>query len=479
MNSLSHYDLPVLLIDDELDILDLTRLALAGEGIKNTHMVDDSRLVLPYLEKENVAAVVLDLMMPHLSGIELLQSVIGDHPDIPVIVMTAIDDVETAVECLKMGAFDYLLKPVDPNRLVSVVAKALKIHHLQREVSSLKDCLLTGRLEHADVFSEIITCSGKMRSIFQYAGVIAKSRQPILITGETGVGKELMASAIHSLSGVSGTFVAVNIAGLDDAMFSDTLFGHKKGAFTGAATPRDGLITRAAGGTLFLDEIGDLNQQSQVKLLRLLQELEYYPLGSDTAKTSDARIIVATNQDIARLLASGKFRKDLYYRLCAYQIHIPPLHERPEDIPLLLDHFVEEAAKALDMAKPAPTPDVVDFLAARKFSGNVRELRAMVHEAVIRQKNGQLTLENFNVVDREEFSLSHLHSCAASGSEDALIGLFGRFPTIDDVEKYLIDKAMQLANGRCSVAASLLGITRQALHKRIKNHPQPFDHQVG
>jgi DNA-binding NtrC family response regulator len=470
MNSLSHYDLPVLLVVDELDILDLTRLTLAGEGINNILMVDDSRLVLPFLGTEKVAAIVLDLMMPHLSGIDLLQSAVEEFPDIPVIVMTAMDDVETAVECLKKGAFDYLLKPVDPNRLVSVVDKALKMHYLQQEVSSLKDCLLTGRLERADAFSDIITCSNKMRGIFQYAEVIARSRQPILITGETGVGKELMASAIHRLSGVNGTFVAVNIAGLDDAMFSDTLFGHKKGAFTGAGNSRDGLITRATDGTLFLDEIGDLSQQSQVKLLRLLQEREYYPLGSDMVKTSDARIIVATNQDIAHLLASGTFRKDLYYRLCAYQIHIPPLRERAEDIPLLLDHFAGEAAKSLSMEKPALSPDVVDFLAARKYPGNVRELQAVVHDAVIRQKNGQLSLDNFNTADREEFSSIHLQSCSTAGEEDVLIDLFGRFPTIDDVEQYMIDKAMQLANGKRNVAASLLGITRQALHKRIKNH---------
>jgi DNA-binding NtrC family response regulator len=470
MNSLSHYDLPVLLVDDELDVLDLTRVTLAEEGIKNVLMVDDSRLVLPLLAKEKVAVIVLDLMIPHLSGIEVLQSVVSEFPDIPVIVMTAMDDVETAVECLKTGAFDYLVKPVDLNRLVLVVGKALKMHYLQQEVSSLKDCLLTGRLEHADDFANIKTRSTKMRGIFQYAEVIAKSRQPILITGETGVGKELMASAIHRLSGVSGAFIAVNIAGLDDAMFSDTLFGHKKGAFTSAGNSRDGLITRAAGGTLFLDEIGDLNQQSQVKLLRLLQEGEYYPLGADMAKTSDARIIVATNQDIAQLLASGTFRKDLYYRLCAYQIHIPPLHERPEDIPLLIEHFTEEAAQALKTAKPVLSPDVVDFLSARRYPGNVRELRALIYDAVIRQNNGELTLKNFTTGVREVYLRSDMQSRQVVGNEDALIDLFGRFPTIDDVEQYMIDKAMQLANGRRNVAASLLGITRQALHKRTRNH---------
>jgi len=463
MNSLTHNDLPVLLVDDEHDILELTRLTLAGEGIKNILMIDDSRKVLPFLENEKVAAVVLDLLTPHLSGNEVLQNIVAEYPDIPVIVMTAMDDVDTAVECLKIGAFDYLVKPVDPNRLVSIVEKALKMHHLQQENSSLKKYLLTGRLEHADVFSGIITRSTTMHAIFQYAEVIAKSCQPILITGETGVGKELMSVSIHKLSEMKGPFVAVNIAGLDDTMFSDTLFGHKRGAYTGAGTSREGLVAQAAGGTLFLDEIGDLNQQSQVKLLRLLQEREYYPLGSDVVKTSNVRIIVATNQNLPQLIAAGSFRKDLYFRLCAHQIHIPPLHERPEDIPLLVDHFIDEATQSLRTERPVLAPDVVEYLSSRQYSGNIRELRALVHDAVIRQKNGILTLDCFTAAawERPMNSTSRRH-------DDVLLDMFGGFPTIAEMERYLIDKAMSMAHGKRNVAASLLGITRQTLHKRMK-----------
>ena len=184
-----------------------------------------------------------------------------------------------------------------------------------------------------------------MSSIFQYCEVVAKSQQPVIIIGETGVGKELIAKAIHDLSGLRGKFVPVNVAGLDDNMFSDTLFGHKKGAFTGADQTRSGLIAQASGGTLFLDEIGDLAELSQVKLLRLLQEQEYYPVGSDIPMVSDARIIAATNRDLRKLTEAGKFRNDLYFRLCAHQVHIPPLRERLDDIPVLLDHFLDEAAK--------------------------------------------------------------------------------------------------------------------------------------
>ena len=305
-----------------------------------------------------------------------------------------------------------------------------------------------------------------MRAIFQYAEVISKARQQILITGETGVGKELMAAAIHKLSGVTGKLVAVNVAGLDDVMFSDTLFGHKKGAFTNAEDTREGLICKAAGGTLFLDEIGDLNQKSQLKLLRLLQEHEFYPLGSDALRSSDAHIIVATNQDLFQLVAEGTFRKDLYYRLCSYHIHLPPLRERLEDIPLLLDHFIDEAARSLCKPKPAYSPDIANTLATRHYPGNIRELRSLVNDAMARHTSGFLAVKHFTngvtedpapqpkPVDNEE--------------TDFLCRIFGRFPTIAEVEEYMINRALTIASGKRSVAALLLGISRQALHKRLR-----------
>jgi PAS domain S-box-containing protein len=218
---------------------------------------------------------------------------------------------------------------------------------LQMEMVSLKNRLLTDQLEHEEAFSAIVTRSKQMRAIFQYVEVIAGSEQPVLITGDTGVGKELFARAIHTVSSRKGDFVAVNVAGLDDMMFSDTLFGHRKGAYTGADQSRGGLIARASGGTLFLDEIGDLSESSQVKLLRLLQERTYYTLGSDVLQETDARIVVATNQNIKDLISKGRFREDLYYRLGAHQIHIPPLRERKDDIPLLLQYFLEEAASVV------------------------------------------------------------------------------------------------------------------------------------
>jgi two-component system, NtrC family, response regulator HydG len=468
MNSAKINHFPIMLVDDEPEILELTKMALGCEGIQNVEMIQDSRLLLPLLEEKKVSVIILDLMMPYLTGSELLPVLVSDYPDIPVIIMTASDDLESAIECLKTGAFDYLLKPVEPSMLISAIDKALKLNSLQNEVSSLKEYLLTDRLKHSDAFAEIITCSKKMRAIFQYVEVISKSKQPILITGETGVGKELMAGAIHKLSDVKGPFVAVNVAGLDDVMFSDTLFGHRKGAFTGADQPREGLIAKAAGGTLFLDEIGDLSQLSQVKLLRLLQGQEYYPLGSDVLKSSDARIIVATNHDLLLLLEKGKFRKDLYYRLCSYHVNVPPFRERPEDVPVLLIHFIEEAAQSLGKPVPVPSPEVAAYLAKLNFPGNIREFKAVVADAVARHKTGLLSLQHFSGINRH-VRVESVQGIDLDMQNDDLLGaLFGRFPTLAEVEEYMISRAMKLAKGRQSVAASLLGITRQGLHKRIR-----------
>ena len=238
-------------------------------------------------------------------------------------------------------------------------------------------------------FAEIVTQNPTMHALFRYVEAIARSPQPVLITGETGTGKELMARAVHRLAAPRGDFVAVNVAGLDDQVFSDTLFGHTRGAFTGADRPREGLITRAEDGTLFLDEIGDLAAVSQVKLLRLLQEGTYYPLGADRPRQSRARVVVATNRDVVQDVQAGTFRKDLYYRLRAHHVQLPPLRARRDDLALLVTHCLAKAATALH--KPVPTPPLAlyQLLHTYTFPGNVRELEAMVFDAVARHQGGQ------------------------------------------------------------------------------------------
>jgi DNA-binding NtrC family response regulator len=304
-----------------------------------------------------------------------------------------------------------------------------------------------------------------MRSIFQYMEAIANSPRPVSITGETGVGKELVAKAVHTLSNRKGDFVPVNVAGLDDDVFADTLFGHKKGAFTNAWEARIGLIERAAGGTLFLDEIGDLSTTSQVKLLRLLQEGEFFPLGSDVAKRSDARIVVATNQDLDALQSSGQFRKDLYYRLCDHQIHIPPLRRRREDIAVLVEHFLEKVSKTLDKKKPTSPVELITLLSTYHFPGNIRELESMIFDAVSSHISGKLSMDSFK---------AHLSKGSVTDTPDsplekgALISFSHQLPTLKQIEQLLIDEALKRANDNQSIAALSLGISRQALNKRLK-----------
>lgn len=458
----------VLLVDDEDHILFSSSTLLRRAAIGNVKALSDSREVLPFLAGEPVATIVLDLFMPHLSGKDLLVDICRDFPQIPVIVMTAAHDLETAIECMKLGAFDYLLKPVENARFISCVTKAVEIFTLKNQMALLEQQLFTGRLERPDAFSALVGASRKMQTIFQYCEVIGCSRQPVLITGETGTGKELLARSVHTLSGVVGKFVPVNVAGLDDNLFTDTLFGHRKGAFTGAEEARKGLIESAAAGTLFLDEIGDLSEGAQVKLLRLIQEQEYYPVGSDIPMRSTARIIASTNKDLSALVKQGRFRNDLYYRICAHRIVIPPLRERPEDIPLLVEHFLRTTARKLGKRRPSPSPQLMPLLCAYSFPGNVRELEAMIHDAVARHQSGVLSLASFReVICRESTAASEPQP--AGGEADFLsLPCSGNFPTLKEAENRLVSEALRRAGGNQGIAAALLGISRSALNKRLR-----------
>ncbi|MBJ6725276.1 sigma 54-interacting transcriptional regulator [Geomesophilobacter sediminis] len=317
-------------------------------------------------------------------------------------------------------------------------------------------------------FPEIITQNSVMGDLLQYLELIAPSGQPVLILGETGVGKELFARALHDASGRDGLFIAVNVAGLDDHMFSDTLFGHVKGTYTGADSDREGLVSRAAGGTLFLDEIGDLAEPAQIRLLRLVQEQEYYRLGCDTPSRSDARIVIATNRDLRRAMNDGRFRKDLYYRLFAHQIPVPPLRSRPDDIPLLLDSFVRYAAQSLGREVPSYHPELITLLGSYSFPGNVREFQAMVFEAVARSGGGKISLDLFKEIILRERSDALPAQGGAGRPEVPPVIAFSRFPTLKEAEDLLIAQALALAKSNQGVAAAMLGISRQALNRRLQ-----------
>jgi DNA-binding NtrC family response regulator len=452
---------PILLIDDEQPVIDSLSLMLRSNGIDNLVPCTDSREAMAILRGGEIELVLLDLTMPHLPGEKLLAAIHEEMPRVPVIVVTGMDEVSAAVQCMKAGAFDYMVKAVEENRLVSGVRRAIEIRKLSRDYRRLTEGILSPHLAHPDAFSRLVTRNSLMMSLFRIVESIAKSDEPILITGETGTGKGLIAAAVHAVSGQEGPLLEVNVAGLDDAMFSDTLFGHRKGAYTGAVDARGGLVQQAGGGTLFLDEIGDLSIQSQVRLLRLLDTGEYYPLGSDLPRRTAARTLVATNRDLAALISEGKFRKDLYYRLSTHELRMPPLRDRKDDLPLLLDHFLAEACAKLEKKKPYVPPQVLDLLATYHFPGNVRELRSMVYDSVSRQSSPTLSFADFKAGIRRETPQEPGESAPAQ------LVFSTKLPTLDQAAELLIEEALNRASGNQSIAAGMLGISHQALNKRL------------
>jgi DNA-binding NtrC family response regulator len=446
----------VLVVDDDADALLLAREVLGAGGFGPVSTLSDGRQVKPFLDQNPCGLILLDLGLPTCDGSQLLGEIASTYPDVSVVVVSGTNEIATAVSCIHRGAYDYLLKPFAPERLIDAVKRALgskprrALPALGRHVPAAESA-----------FAEIVTENAAMREIFTYIEAIATTGQSVLVTGETGTGKDLVARAVHRLSGCVGEYVAVNVGGLDDTMFADTLFGHRKGAFTGASEPRPGLVLRATSGTLFLDEIGDLSLVSQVKLLRLLQDGEYFPLGSDLPKHSTARVVVATSQDLRQLQEAGKFRKDLFYRLKAHHVHLPPLRDRPGDIPMLIDHFLVEACTQFGRSKPEVTAELRRLLSGYSFPGNIRELRSLVYDAMTRSSGRTLAIDPFRRALTD-------HSTAGGAAVDAL-RFPDRLPTLREVHEQLIAEALKRAGGNQALAASFLGITRQGLNKRLRS----------
>jgi DNA-binding NtrC family response regulator len=452
----------ILLVDDEPAWLRALSLTLeSSAGITNMFLCQQSRDVLPLLAKGGIGLVLLDLTMPDVSGEELLGRIAEHHPDVACIIISGVNQLDTAVRCMKLGAFDYYVKTDEEDRIVGGVIRAIRMLEMRDENRAVTSRLVAGGPSRPETFAGIITRSRTMQSVFAYIEAVAGSSQPLLITGESGVGKENLVRAAHAVSGREGPLVSVNVAGLDDGVFADTLFGHVRGAYTGAEAARRGMIAEAAGGALFLDEIGDLSVASQVKLLRLLQEGEYYPLGSDQPKRLQARVIVATHCDLAAEEAQGRFRRDLYYRLRTHHVHVPPLRERKEDIEPLLHHFLAEAAEAMGKPKPSLPRELVACLATYAFPGNVRELRAMVFDAVSLHTAGRLAMDSFLAV------IGRAEPCQSPPPLNPFAS-FDRLPTFSEAAEFLVTEAMGRSGGNQTMAARLLGISQPALSKRLK-----------
>ncbi|NCD33102.1 MAG: sigma-54-dependent Fis family transcriptional regulator [Spartobacteria bacterium] len=456
---------PLLLVDDEPAWLRSFSRLLRHHGMSPVHICSSGEEVLAHLFKGSVAGIIMDWNMPELHGRDLLLMLKAQEPDLPVMVLSGVAQQEVVHEAFDLGAFDFCAKSDDPERMISSVQRMLQFTALTRRNHALKNRITQTDVTLDEAFEHIITNNESMLRLFDYVRQIAWSQEPVFIKGETGVGKELFAQAVHRASKRTGKFVAVNVAALDEQMFSDALFGHKKGAFTHAVDHRKGLVRRAEKGTLFLDEIGDIPMAAQIKLLRLLQEKEFYPTGSDQAVETNARIVVASHTDLKALVEAGCFRADLFYRLQTHQVVIPPLRERKNDIPLLASHFIIEAADSLNADVISLSLSDLDSLIPFHYGGNVRELRSLIYDFVSRCAG---CVSPGDILKKVLFARSDGTIAQAEQSPMPYEpGFSDTLPTMKEWNWLLIDEALRRSDGHQGRAARMLGISRQALNQRL------------
>ena len=454
----------ILVVDDEESAIRSVRRTLRTHGFEHVLTCDDPREVSSTLEKHRVSLLLLDLLMPHLSGEEVLGEVARSHPDLPVIVVTAEQDVRTAVRCMKQGAVDYLLKPVTSEQLAETVERALEQSALRWENARLREQFFGERLEHAECFEGILTRDPGMLRMFGYLEAISRGTQPVLITGETGTGKELVARALHAVSAREGNFVAVNGAGLDDTMFSDTLFGHTTGAFTGATGDRVGRLEAADSGTLFLDEIGNLPLHLQSKLLSVLEQKKVFPVGSTRSVDIDVRVVAATNMPRDRLMDESHFRQDLLFRLNTVEIFLPPLRERREDIPPLVDYYLNLYCRKYGKRPRKISQSAMRALTGYDWPGNIRALRHALERGVILAEGDTLEAGDFQL--QAESGVSGRNTMTPEpAADEAGVNL-----NLEALERKAIQQALTQNRYNISHAAKDLGVTRAALYRRMEKH---------
>jgi DNA-binding NtrC family response regulator len=441
----------LLVVDDEANARTALAELLRQEGFSVETAADGFKALARYQEF-GPDLVLTDLKMPGMDGVELLRKLREQDPEIAVVLMTAFGAVETAVSAMREGAADYLTKPLNMDELLLVIERALERHRLRRETANLRQ-QLTERYK----FENIVGNSGQMQQVFKSIAQVAPSRATVLLSGESGTGKELVAAAIHHRSPrATGPFVRLHCAALAESLLESELFGHERGAFTGADRRREGRFEQANGGTLFLDEISEISPSTQVKLLRVLQEREFERVGGNQTVHVDVRVIAASNRDLAEMVARGKFREDLFYRLNVINIRLPPLRERAGDVVALAQHFLakyrEENAKTVSRISDA----ALGLLAAYGWPGNVRELENVIERAVV-------------LTDCDSIEPQHLPPELAKGTErsgaPAIPGA-----SMDEVERYAILKTLEACGGSTSKAAEMLGISIRKIQYKLQEY---------
>ena len=442
----------VLVVDDDSAILDACYQVLARQEY-GTSLAEDGEKGLALLRQEAYDLVILDLKLPKVDGMDVLKTIREENRETPVIIITGYPTVETAIDAMKLGAFDYLVKPFSPEELRVVVKKALANRKLV-----LENMCLRKELESKGEFELVVGDSPPMKEVLELVEKVSSTDATVLITGESGTGKELIARMTHNFSPRRDRpFVVVDCGALVESLFESELFGHEKGSFTGAVATKHGRFEIATGGTIFLDEISNISLSIQAKLLRVIQRCEVSRIGSSRVIKTDVRILAATNRDLAECVREGTFREDLFYRLNVIPIHIPPLRERKEDIPLLVEHFLKKYNKKAKRKVQSVSKPALKALIAYDWPGNVRELENTIERAVVLSKN--------DIIDPEDLIYHGLLSQSAM-----VPSLDGRPRTLAEIEREYIAGVLELSQGNRSKAAEILGIDRKTLRARIKKY---------
>jgi DNA-binding NtrC family response regulator len=448
----------VLVVDDDQAVLNYLNILLLQTGEYEVSVLSDSTRAGQMLANNNYDLLLLDMDMPDVTGLDILKILEQNSIEIETIVLTGVEDIELAVSAMKLGAYDYLTKPVNNDQLLNIMRSALERRTVRKSAAPATPSSIS-ELKHHDAFADIVTQNEEMIKIFHTVEKMAQSESSILIWGESGTGKELVARAIHKISRrAERNFVAVNAGTFADELFASEFFGHKRGAFTGAISDKRGLLEEADNGTLFLDEIGELALPIQVKLLRVLQEGEFFRLGSTRNLKVNIRIIAATNKNLFEETKKGNFRKDLFYRLNMNSVYLPPLKERRDDIPLLIRHFLkiynEQNRKNIDRMSEA----AMKLLAGYDYPGNIRELMNIINSAVIIETTGEIRKK----------SLPQYFLETSVYAEDAVWDVPQK--TLKEIEKEHIQKVLRFTSGNRTRSAKILGISRINLIQKIKNY---------
>jgi DNA-binding NtrC family response regulator len=450
---------PILIVDDDVGLLASLKTALVSSGLTEPALISEGQAVVECLAERHFQLIILDLVMPGMDGIDLLKEIKARHPQTECIMLTAIDDTATAVQAIKYGAYDYLVKPVEREKLIITINRALERYSLKQGIRLLGSENSFADLNSPEAFNDIIAGDEEMARVFHQVETVAPTDYSVVITGESGTGKEMIARAIHRISKRSqAPFVAVNMAAFSKSLFEDEFFGHAKGAFTDAREEKPGFFEQAQRGTIFLDEIVDLAPALQVKLLRVLQEGELYRIGSTRARSIDVRIICATNQDISARINAGDFRADLFHRLNAYSIHLQPLRRRKKDILPLAAYFLKRHTRANDKQIDSIAPDLERVLTAYAYPGNVRELENLIAAAVLAEKTATLTLAAFQAPDLSAAAPLPISTDVTQ--------------SLAYVQKQHILRVLESSSGNRTRAAKILGIGLRTLQRKLKEYEQ-------